>query len=327
MHVLVTGNAGFIGGHLTAALLKRGHAVTGIDIRPDNPQAGVCDCITGDIRDVAAMRLAFSKNGAVDMVVHLAAKHHDFGIMRDEYFSVNEGGMRTILNAAAEAGVKKMIFYSSVAVYGATEADDDTAPAPINDYGQSKLAAEAVIRDWTAKGASRSAVALRPAVVFGVNNYANMYNLMDKVIRRKFVWVGDGSNVKSVVYVENIIEATLFLMDGMRPGFVTYNYSDEPQPTTRSTVELIARHGGVSVPRLRIPRFAARGTGAVLDAVARVSGVNLPITGARITKFCTRTLFKSDKIRRAGFRQPYTLDEGFKRTVEWYLSLRGGPPA
>lgn len=320
VHVLVTGNAGFIGGHLTHELIRQGHIVTGIDIRPDNPQSGVCDCIVGDIRDAAAMRRAIANRGGVDIIVNLAAKHHDFGVTREEFFSVNEGGTRTILETADEAGVKKFIFYSSVAVYGRNEADDETVPVPMSDYGRSKLAAEEVIRQWAARGGNRSAAVLRPAVVFGVNNYANMYNLMDKVLRRKFVWVGDGSNIKSVVYIENIMAATFFLMERMKDGFIVYNYSDEPQPTTRRTVELISKYGGISAPRLKIPSFAAFGVGKALDLIARASGVNLPITGARITKFCTQTRFRSDKIRQAGFRQPYTLEEGFRKTVEWYLS-------
>ena len=64
-----------------------------------------------------------------------------------------------------------------------------------------------------------------------------MYRLMDAVIKRKFIWIGDGSNIKSLAYVENIVAMNLFLLNRMKPGFEVFNYSDEPYMTTRQIVE------------------------------------------------------------------------------------------
>jgi nucleoside-diphosphate-sugar epimerase len=316
MNILVTGDAGFIGQHLTGRLLDQGHAVIGIDICRKNPVTPLYRLLDGNICDGGLMEKSLK---GVDLIIHLAAKHHDFGISREEYFAVNEGGTKNILRAASRACVKKLLFFSSVAVYGKFEADDQTAPSPVNDYGESKLAAEKAIGDWVQQDDSRSAVIVRPVIVFGTNNFANMYNLIDKVVRKRFYWVGEGGNVKSVAYVENVVDATLFLLARMKPGFETYNYSDEPHLTVRRVVQAIAKYGNVPAPRLKIPFYLAETGGRIMDFAAKRTGINFPITGARINKFNSQTFFRSEKLRQLGWKQPVSLEDGFKRTVSWYL--------
>jgi nucleoside-diphosphate-sugar epimerase len=316
MNILITGNAGFIGEHLAKQILDGGHSIIGIDSRQNGASTSFYRRIEGDICDSGVVENSLK---GIDLIIHLAAKHHDFGIAREEYFAVNEGGTGNILGAASEADVRKIIFFSSVAVYGKCEADDVTEPTPINDYGESKLAAERAIGKWVRQDGSRSAVIVRPVVVFGDNSFANMYNLIDKVVKRRFVWVGEGGNIKSVAYVENVVDATLFLLERMKPGVDVYNYSDEPHLTTRTVIDIIARYGKVPAPMLKIPFPVAEAGGKIMDLAARLTGINFPITGSRIRKFNTQTCFRSEKIRQLGWKQPVMLEEGYARTVSWYL--------
>lgn len=319
MNILVTGSDGFIGKHLICALLEDEHRIKGMDI-----QSGVIcekkyEKIIADVCDKQAVENAVK---GVDLIIHLAAKHHDFGISRDEFFAANEGGTKNLLEAATKEKVRKIIFCSSAAVYGASEADDNTIPSPVSDYGSSKLAAEKAIEAWIKKDSSNSAVIIRPTVVFGIENLANMYNLIDKIITKRFFWIGEGENIKSVAYVENLIAAILFMMKNMKIGYQTYNYSDEPQMTTKQMVDIIARYSNSAVPKLKIPLLVAEIGGWITDIASKFTKINFPITGARIKKFKTQTLFKSDRIRKAGFKQPVPLEDGFRKTVEWYLSQK-----
>lgn len=319
MNILVTGSDGFIGNHLIGALLEQGHRVKGMDVHPGVICERKYEKIIADVCDKQAVENAVK---GVDLIVHLAAKHHDFGISREEFFAANEGGTKNILEAATKEKIRKIVFYSSAAVYGKSEADDNTIPLPVSDYGSSKLAAENVIKNWVNNSVSNSAVVIRPTVVFGVNNFANMYNLIDKIITKKFFWIGDGSNIKSVIYIENLVAATLFLIDNMKPGYQTYNYSDEPQMTTKQMVDLISQCGNVTVPKFKIPLIIAEIGGCIMDIASKLTTINFPITGYRIKKFKTQTLFNSDKIRESGFKQPVSLADGFRKTVKWYLTQK-----
>lgn len=315
MKILILGNAGFIGNYLTRSLLREGHEITGLDIKDAVHDISGFNHINGDICDKEVIAKAVK---GIDLIIHLAAMHQDFGVTREEYFRVNEGGTRNVLYAASKAGVKKFIFFSSVAVYGKNEADEDTHPKPINDYGKSKLAAENAIKEWFHQDESRSVIIIRPTVVFGINNFANMYNLIDKVIRRKFVWVGNGQNIKSSAYIENINDFTVFLINRMTSGYEVFNYCDEPL-TTRQIIEKITKYSGTSVPNFKIPFGIAKIGGKIIDLAANLTGINFPITGARIEKFRTKTYFKSKRIQKLGWKRPFSLDEGFKKTIEWYL--------
>lgn len=316
MNILVTGDSGFIGSYLTDDLVRSGHRVAGLDIEPAKKHPVRYPYVTGDIRDAAALA---SVEGPLDCIIHLAAAHRDFGVTREEYYSVNVEGMRSLLRFADERGIRRFFFYSTVAVYGDNQpSTEETAPAPVNHYGDSKLEAEAVLREWQSHDPERQVIILRPAVVFGPLNTANIFKLVRQVCDRRFIWVGDGNNVKSIAYVGNITAVTLFLLERMAPGTAVYNYSDEPNMTTRELVGLISRLSGAPVSRVHIPLSAAVAAANVFDLLGRVTGIDFPVTGARLRKFNTPTEHRSGKVRSLGFVPPFSLEEGLRRNIEWY---------
>ncbi len=317
MTIAITGISGFIGRFLTRTLISKGYVLNGIDCVP-YPEAGVGRFIQGDFVEKEASRKLLP---GCEAVIHLAAAHHDFGVSRQEFFRVNREGTRNILECASETGIKKFIFYSSVAVYGDSSepTTEDTVPNPSNDYGESKLAAEQEVIQWAESDPRREVVIIRPGVVFGPENYANMYNLIDKIYRRQFLFIGKGGNIKSVAYVENLVAATVFLMNRMKPGVEIYNYTDYPQMTTKEIVGLILGHLGRKEPRVKLPLGPTLFFASVFDILAKITGYNFPITARRIKKFNTPTHHQAEKIRREGFKAPVSLDEGFQRMIQWYV--------
>ena len=318
MKILVIGSEGFIGGFMTKALEEKGHVVTGMDLPAPGIRGGNYKYLQGDIMRPDDLAQAMT---GIDLVISLAAKHHDFGISRQEYFEINEDGTRHILEAMAQKGIKKFIFYSSVAVYGDVQecSHEEMTPNPANDYGESKLSAERLITNWIVRDPPREALVVRPAVVFGPNNYANMYKLIDTIYKRRYVQVGKGDNIKSACYVENLVDATLFLMERMQPGIAVYNYSDYDHLTSRQVVDIIYKYLGRKSPSLRIPLGPVLALTSVVDVLARITKINFPITANRIKKLNSRTWHGSDKVRSLGFKQRITLEEGFNRMVKWYL--------
>lgn len=319
MKITIIGGSGFIGRFLVKKFLENNYQITGLDTSPAVPELmGKYNHIIGDflVRDDVHKTCRDS-----ELVISLAAKHHDFGITKDEYFKVNVGGTINLLECMAQQNIKKLIFYSSVAVYG-TQTEPTTEESPLipdTDYGKSKLAAEEEIKKWAEEDKQRSVIIIRPTVIFGPENYGNVYNLINKIYKKRFLFVGNGSNIKSVAYVENLIDATIFLMEHLKPGVQVFNYSDEPHMTTAEIVNIITEFMPHSIPKLKIPLWLAASTGSIFDVMAKITGYNLPITAKRMKKFNTPTYHRADKIRQLGFQQNISIKEGFKKMVEWYL--------
>jgi nucleoside-diphosphate-sugar epimerase len=316
----ITGNAGFIGKYLTSSLINNGHEVRGLDIHPRKDIEKDFTQIEGNILDKDIVREAMV---GVDSIIHLAAEHKDFGISKDEYFRVNVDGTKVLLDVASEQNIKKFIFYSSVAVYGSRQpSSDDTIPQPNNFYGASKLKAEEIIREWAQADASRSVVIIRPTVVFGPRNHANIFRLVKQVSDGRFIWVGNGSDIKSVAYVENVVDATVFLFSRMGEGLYIYNYADSPHLTTKEIVHIIAAKAGVKVTKLKIPWSFAITTASVIDVLGKLLSIDFPITSARIRKFNTPTCHKAEKIFAMGFHPRFTIEDGLEKMVKWYIEQR-----
>ena len=333
MKALLTGGSGFIGAYFHRDLAAAGHDRVTLDLIDPSGQAAQTPFVRGDVRDPDACRRALEDHGPIDVVVHLAAAHHDFGIERETYFSVNEHGTRTLTEAMDAAGVRNIVFYSTVAVYGSAPAPitEETPPAPESPYGESKLAGEKVLEEWVAKGDGRRALVIRPTVTFGPNNFANMYSLIRQIYSGKYLQFGEANNYKSLSYVENIVAATIELMqrpiafEGEPAGseirpFEVFNYIDKPDLTSGGIAKAILESLGRKPKPLTIPYALGYAMGLPFDVVIKLTGKNLPISTARIHKlFQAQTKFESDKVFATGFVPPVSLREGIERMAKWYV--------
>src|SRR6185312_6091007 len=161
--------------------------------------------------------------------------------------------------------------------------------SPESPYGRTKLLAEGAVEEWARMDGRRAVIIIRPTVVFGPYNRANMFRLIEAVAKRRYMGVGDGRNIKSRAYVENLTSAATFLIDQMGAGVETFNYADSPHLATLDLVQHIAGALGVRVPGVRIPKSVALMCALPFDAVARVTGRDLPLTAKRIKKFSDST--------------------------------------
>lgn len=315
MSYLITGASGFIGSHFHKALA--GMNLINLDLAQPHFQHRSL-YLKGDIRVEQDVQNALRGRG-VKRIISLAAKHHDFGIGHDEYFDTNEGGTRVICKMASEFGIREIVFYSSVAVYGVSErvSSEEQTPTPDSPYGRSKLAGEKVLQMWAAEDPSRSVLIVRPTLVFGVNNTANMFNLIRQIDSGLYFHLGKAQNVKSIAYVDNLVAATIFLMDRIKPGVSIYNYADEPQLTARQIADVIAHALGKRV-NITIPRMLGILAGVPFDIAIKLTGKNLPISSARIRKLGTSTHHSAAKIFAEGFRPAFTTQQGLQEMVGWY---------
>lgn len=312
MNVLVVGGSGFIGTRLIETLLAAGHDVANYDLEQSAAHPRLTTI--GDVRDGAALAAAC---GERDTVVNLAAAHRDDVRPASLYHSVNVDGARTLAAAAERQGVGRIVFTSSVAVYGLDRPhpSEQSPPDPFNAYGGSKLAAEQVFTGWAAADPRRSLFVVRPSVVFGEANRGNVYTLARQIASGRFLMIGDGANRKSMAYVGNIAP---FLASGLDagPGVHLTNYTDKPDLTTRELVEAIAGTLGLPVRTSRsLPLPIGMAAGHVFDLVARVSGRSFPVSAVRIKKFAADTTIDTTRLERSGFTRPFGITEALRRTL------------
>jgi nucleoside-diphosphate-sugar epimerase len=319
VRILITGGGGFIARYFVARLAREGIALRLYDLVPPDWDAGNAEVVIGDVRDGPTLLRAAA---GCEAVLHLAAAHHDSGIAPRTYFDVNAGGARTLCDVLERLRIGNVCFLSSVAVYGsaAEPRGEETLPCPSSPYGASKLEAETVFARWAGAAPGRRALVIRPPVVFGAGNFANMYALIRQIASGRFVQIGPGRNIKSLVYVENLVEATLLAWRRAgAPPFEIVNVVDKPDLTSREIAETVYQALGRAPPRHHIPLGVGLALGLPFDAFSFITGVPLPVSTARIRKYAAaQTKFEADKLAGLGFRPAVGLREGLRRMVRWY---------
>ncbi len=311
MKVLVTGGSGFIGTRLIDELLKAGHEVKIFDKRDSKKYPNLV--ILGDVRDKEALIKA---SRGMDVIYNLAAEHADNVTPISLYEEVNVGGAENVVEAADANGIKKIIFTSSVAIYGLNrgEPDESFEPMPFNEYGRTKYEAEKVFLKWLEKDEGRSLVIIRPSVIFGENNRGNVYNLMRQIYLDKFIMVGSGENKKSMGYVGNIAKLLLDMIDA-KEGLTLYNFADKPDLKGIEIVNIIRSEMKKGEIKFKIPYFIGLLGGYAFDLASKITGKKFPISSIRIKKFAADTTISTKRLQESGFKPPYSLEEGLRRMV------------
>jgi len=329
MNILITGSNGFVGSALMWKLQGAKHKVVGIDISRHCDDLSHPNTIIGDIRNTndlnrASRFFADKYKDNIDIVIHCAAAKHDFGINKEEYFSHNEYGTTVLLDFIQVNNISRLIYFSTVSVFGHPEnrADEEGTFAPDHPYGASKLAGELLCTAWQKQEAERELVVLRPTVIFGPHNYANMYKLIDMMHRRPYVMIGSGNYIKSIVSLSNVIDMTLFSLSILRSGAQYFNCVDKPYITLKELMQIIAKNKAFHIPGISIPVFFAVLIGKLFDIPAKLLKVDLPINSDRMYKLATATDFASERIREAGYMQAHTIEDEIRSTTDWYLSTR-----
>lgn len=307
------GGSGFIGTRLSKRFVESNYSFRIVDKKQSISYPDLS--IISDVRNFNELFGAIDGN----IIINLAAEHRDDVKPKSLYDQVNVEGARIICDVAEAKGINKIIFTSSVAVYGFSPIGTDESGAInfFNDYGRTKYEAEQVYKNWQAKDPNnRSLVIVRPTVVFGEQNRGNVYNLFKQIASGKFLMVGKGLNVKSMAYVENVASFLEFTLN-FGPGIHLYNYVDKPDFDMNTLVAKINKNlGRKDYKNFKIPFFIGYLIGIFFDVIAMVTNKKLPISSIRIKKFCSDSSFNTS-IDNSGFIRPCTLEEGLSRTVKY----------
>ncbi len=323
MNISLIGASGFVGTRLMRLLHQnpQTYSIRNIDKQPSHlfPQfTRFCD-----VRDFLRLK---RETANADIVVLLAAEHRDDVTPTALYYDVNVTGMRNVLQAMECNGIKRLIFTSSVAVYGLNKDNpsEEHVAEPCNHYGKSKWQAEQLLQEWHKTHPDWNINIIRPAVIFGERNRGNVYNLLRQISQGRFLKVGSCENKKSMAYVGNVAAFIKHLIDNYANGYNVFNYTDKPDLTMNELISSVSKVLGRDIPAIRLPYWIGLCGGKCFDVLAWITSRKLPISSVRIEKFCATTQFDATKAHACGFKAPYTLQEGLARTLDFEFTT---PPA
>lgn len=314
--MLVTGATGFVGRHVCGQL----HAV-GFRVRAAVRDATVLPAAWQQVAvgGIGAETVWDKALAGVDAVVHLASHAPRPGASAAQtaaaFHQVNVAGSECLARAAAAAGVRRLVYLSTIKVNGEATPIDvpftaDMAPHPEDVYGESKWQAEQILTDIAAHSALE-VVILRAPLVYGPGVRANFLALLRLADRGVPVPLGRVRNRRSMLYVNNLSDAIIRCIDAPQACGQTYLVSDDMDV---STPELMARIAAQLGRRLRswpVPVGLMRGVGGLLGkraVIDRLTG-SLAVDAGKLRE-------------QLGWRPPYTLDDGLRATVHWYLAER-----
>jgi GlcNAc-P-P-Und epimerase len=311
MTILIFGGSGFIGTRLCSNLSKAKKKFLIFD--RNRSMTFPNKTIYLDVREGSNIP-DFS---CQDIIVNLAAEHRDDVKPTSLYYETNVVGAENVCDIARRNNISKIIFTSSVAVYGFAKVgvDENGEINPFNHYGKTKYLAELVYKKWQLEDPNlRSLVIIRPTVVFGEKNRGNVFNLFKQVASGRFVMIGNGRNRKSMAYVENVASFIEFSMKS-KPGIFIYNYIDKPDFSMQSLIELIETVLGKTRQfKLSIPYLLGLLIGYGFDFFALILRRKLTISSIRIKKFCSNSVYSSS-FESTGFTPPVSMSTAIKKTI------------
>jgi nucleoside-diphosphate-sugar epimerase len=310
MKILIVGGSGFVGSRLLSEV-----NTSDFYNLDKNPSLFYKDItLQGDIRHLDQVKIPKGTSS----IVLLAAEHRDDISPTKLYYDVNVQGTKNVLQAMDIAGVKNLIFISSVAIFGLNKINpNEKSPKDaFNHYGKSKWQAEQVIKDWYKNDPKdKSVTILRPTVIFGERNRGNVYNLLKQISSGRFIMIGKGDNKKSMAYVGNIVALIKSRLEASEKGYHVFNYADKPDLSMNELTHHIKKKMKINLPKQKIPYWLGMLGGYGFDLMSFISRKKKSISSVRVKKFCATTQFDASKVHKI-FNPPYTLQEGLDKTLE-----------
>lgn len=323
MKVLVTGATGAVGPVLVDALLAAGAKVRILSRKAPRPglfQGPVTVCL-GDVRDASAVAAAAS---GVSVVYHLAGMLHVNSPKKSldkRYRQINVTGTANVMDAAAAAGACRVIFFSTISVYGpggpGRVFDEDAPLNPTGPYAETKCEAERIVLGRLDAATGRPlGVVLRLAAVYGPRVRGNYDRMIRALFRGVFLPVGEGENRRTLVFDRDVAAAALLAAKHPNAAGQVFNVTDGTFYSFGRIVSVLCRALDRPAPKLRIPA----GITAKLSSVRKIAGLpgaGLLLRGlALLEKMQEDVAVSGDRIRiLIGFTPRYSLAEGMRRTV------------
>lgn len=320
MKAMVTGAPGWLGTRLIEVLRENGRDVCAIVLKGMDAsylEMLGAEVIEADITDGATLSGAL--NG-VGTVFHCAGIIHPSLFRAKDFYRINSDGTRNMLEASVNAGVKKFIHVSSNSAQGVNVRrsvlmTEDGPDKPYTDYGISKHKAEQIVKEYQRAGRIETVI-IRPCWFYGPRQPARMTKLMNMIKDGSPLLFGDGKNIRSMTYIDNLIDAMLLVEDSDKAIGETYWIANEEPRTSLEIYEEIARNLGVELKPKYVPKIVSQ----ILEKVDILLGkfgiyeINVHVGGEMVRDIgCSIEKAKKE----LGYEPKVSFEEGIKASVEW----------
>lgn len=321
MKVLVTGGTGFTGKALVRKLLDAGHKVVALDykegLKTQELRDWGAEVVIGSVTDKDVVRRCMK---GVEVVHHLAAAFRELNVPNSYYDEVNIGGTRNALESALAEGVRKFVYCSTCGVHGNIDNPPGGEDAPIQPgdyYQRTKYEAEPVVNEYFRKGL-KTAV-LRPAAIYGPGDPERFFMIFRRVSKGVFPMFGNGKTFYHPLYIDNLVDAFMLVMDEGKGDGQAYLIADEEYVEIEKLVKKVGEALGVAVRVPHYPILPLMIAGHVCETVCKPFGITPPIFPRRVDWYRQNRAFRIEKAKRElGYRPAIGLEEGLRRTAEWY---------
>ncbi|MBR8827658.1 MAG: NAD-dependent epimerase/dehydratase family protein [Gomphosphaeria aponina SAG 52.96 = DSM 107014] len=282
MKALVTGANGFTGSHLVKALEREGNRVKGL-VRSSSNLSRLAACnlelIYGEITERAALKEGMRD---VDTVFHTAA-YVELGLVNEEEMErVNVEGTRAVLEVAQAARIEKMVYCSTIGVFGDSRGEviDETFQRQQADfssaYDRTKYQAQQLVDEYCRQGLP--VVSIMPAGILGPDD-PHFGPVIELFLQGKLkLWVG-GDRLTGIIHVDDLVKGMILAAAKSQPG--EHYIMSAGELTIREMFSLLGEETGVKLP-VEIPEFLARIVGNILDPIGRILAWNPPLGKERI---------------------------------------------
>jgi dihydroflavonol-4-reductase len=319
MRVAITGATGFLGSHLVRRFLADGHAVAALARSSDKarqlPEAA--DTVIGDINEAEAVDRLVDR---AEVVIHTVSNFRVASGPPESYRRINVEGTRNILEAAFRANVPRFVHCSTIGVHGhvaVTPGDEDAPYNPGDLYQETKLEAEQLVRSRVGTTGT-DIVVVRPCSMYGPGDL-RMLKMFRMLTKGRFFKVGPCRENFHACFIDDVVEG--FVAAATRPdidGEVFIVGGDRFLPLDEY-IDTAARAVGAAPPKIRLPYGALHAAAWACERLCVPLRVEPPLHVRRVRFFRNNRAFSIDKARRVlGYEPRVALEEGMRRTVEWY---------
>lgn len=325
MNYILFGGSGFIGTHLIHLLLREcvrpGDVIYDLDLVMPGEE-GVVPGVVEKNDGVQYIRLDVRKPidfefvpTPEDVIFDLAAVHRTPGHPEEAYFETNIRGAENVTTFAEKYGIRKLLFTSSIAPYGASEdlKTEETLTTPNTPYGISKLVAEKIHQIWQARDPARELTIVRPGIVYGKGEHGNMTRLYRGQKKGYFFYAGRKDTIKACIYVKELVRFFKYrMLDHSFPGAEIYNCTYEPAYTIEEICNAMQKATGL---HRHVPLVPAGLLLLAAGILGPIGGKKVGIHPARVRKLMVSTNVCGRKLAATDYKFHYTLEESFR---DWF---------
>ena len=323
--LLVTGAAGFIGGHLLRRLHDLDLDVVGTVLHPEEADILRHRGYRARVLDLASDEPWDDLLHGVDVVFNIAARFQEVGDEDETYERVNHHGAVKLARTAERAGVSRFVHCSTVGVHGdVTEipATEETPFNPMDRYHRTKLKGELGVREFAESLPPDGMVVTvnRPAMVYGPGD-GRMLKLFKAILSKRFLMIGSGEVMAHLGYIEDQIESFLLCAVAPRERVhgEAFNIASAEPLTLNELAGLVAEEGGVSLPGWHVPVAPVWLAAWACELVCKPLGIEPPLFRRRVGFFTHDRAFDYSKARdQLGYESKWGHGDGIRATIDWY---------